>query len=918
MRDYAETVEVAEALGTDVSRGLDPAAVEASRRKTGENRLPQIKPRSLWEMFVASLNDKTLLILIGAAVLAILVELLQDRMNPAYEPHYLDGIAILCAVAIASLVTTLNEARAAKEFRNLSKVREDVEVKVLREGHVRKVSIHDLVVGDVVYFDQGDRFPADGRLLSGVDVQVDQSTLTGESVAVKKDADDLQILGGTTVTGGNGRMLVEAVGAQSEIGKLQLTLTESESGPTPLQERLGVLADRIGLFGLGAAILTFLALTISGFARGTVPMEVDLATAGQLLQFLIIAVTIIVVAVPEGLPLAVTISLAYSVRKMARDNNLVRKLESCETMGAATVVCSDKTGTLTRNRMTVVRARIGDESIEAPPAASDLTEPDRERFADVAAIDSTAFLETTDEGVEQYVGNPTECALLALISGWGFDWRQRRQESEVVHQFGFTSDRKRMSTLIRRSEGLMLLVKGAPEVVVERAGTLTRGDAEPRPLTEEDKAALLEVVQGYASNGQRTLALAYREIEAGREDDGAEALETELTLLGVVAIADPVRPEVREAIAHSREAGVEVKIVTGDNALTARAIGEEVGLLDENAVVMEGSEFREKSDEELLQVMDRLRILARSVPSDKHRLVNLLKRRGDVVAVTGDGTNDAPALHTADVGFSMGLTGTEVAKEASDIVILDDNFASIVSGILWGRSIFENIRKFLQFQLTVNVVALTTAFIAAVMGFGIPLNTVQLLWVNLIMDTMAALALATEQPGEELFHQPPHGRHAPLITRSMWINILAMGFIMVGLLFVVMKTDWLVPAGTSHGQALTFVFNAFVMMQVFNEINARSTRFDRSVFKRIGSSPLFIGVIAVTVVAQILIVQYGGAFFRTEPLSPDLWMRSVLIGASMLLVGGLVRALGRALPKAWLRDRQVSRLVQAEESPEAG
>lgn len=912
MQDFAETVELADALGTDISRGLDADAVEASRRRTGENRLPTIKARTLWAMFVGSLNDKTLLILIGAAFLALGVELAQAQMNPAYEPHYLDGIAILCAVAIASLVTTLNEARAAKEFRNLSKVREDVDVKVLREGHVRKVSIHDLVVGDIVYFDQGDKFPADGRLLTGVDVQVDQSTLTGESVTVSKGADDLQILGGTTVTGGNGRMLVEAVGASSEIGKLQLTLTETEDGPTPLQERLGALADRIGLFGLGAAILTFLALAISGFARGTVPMTLDLATAGELLQFLIIAVTIIVVAVPEGLPLAVTISLAYSVQKMAKDNNLVRKLESCETMGAATVICSDKTGTLTRNRMSVVEARIADASIDGPPSATDLGDADRERFADIASIDSTAFLETTDEGVEQYVGNPTECALLALAASWGVDWRLRRSDADVLHQFGFTSDRKRMSTLVRRQGGLTLLVKGAPEVLLERVTMLSQGDRDPRPIADEDRTSITQAVEAYASKGQRTLALAYRDVEAGREDDGADALETDLTLLGVVAIADPVRPEVRDAIVKSREAGVDVKIVTGDNALTARAIGEQVGLLDEDSVVMEGGEFREKSDEELFEVMDRLRILARSVPSDKHRLVNLLKQRGDVVAVTGDGTNDAPALHTADVGFSMGLTGTEVAKEASDIVILDDNFASIVGGIQWGRSIFENIRKFLQFQLTVNVVALTTAFVAAVMGFGIPLNTVQLLWVNLIMDTMAALALATEPPGEELFHQPPHGRHAPLITRSMWIHILVMGLVMVGVLFAAMKTDWIVPAGTSHGQALTFVFNAFVMMQIFNEINARSTRFDRGVFTRIGSSPLFIGVIVVTVIAQILIVQYGGGFFRTEPLGLDLWMRSVVIGASMLVVGALVRAIGRALPEDWLRDREVSRLAHVD------
>ena len=879
MRDFSATVTAAEALGTDVRTGLDDAAVNASRSKHGENRLPEIQPRSIWSMFVASLNDKTLWILIGAAVLSIGVEVAQTMMKTAHDPHYIDGIAILCAVAIASLVATLNEARAAKEFRLLNKVREDVEVKVLRAGHVRKISTFDLVVGDVVYFDQGDRLPADGKLLSGVDVQIDQSTLTGESVAVKKNEKDLNILGGTVVTAGNGRILVEAVGGQSEIGRLQLTLTEEEDDPTPLQERLGVLADRIGLFGLGAAILTFLALAISGFARGTIPFEASLDVGGQLLEFLIVAVTIIVVAVPEGLPLAVTISLAYSVRKMAKDKNLVRKLASCETMGAATVICSDKTGTLTRNRMSVVAGRFGDREVDHKPEKDALPDDARERFADIAAINSTAFLEDKD-GVEVYVGNPTECALLSLVAGWGVDWKTRRREADVVHQFGFTSDRKRMSTLVKREDGPMLLVKGAPEVILDR-------------VKDPDREATEKLIESYSSRGHRTLALAWRKIDAADIDSGPDNLEKDLEMLAVVAIADPVRPEVKAAIEKSRAAGVDVKIVTGDNAITARTIGEQVGLIDEEGIVMDGAEFREKSDEELTALLDQLRVLARSVPSDKHRLVNLLKERGDVVAVTGDGTNDAPALHAADVGFSMGLTGTEVAKEASDIVILDDNFASIVGGIQWGRSIFENIRKFLQFQLTVNVVALTTAFLAALLGFGIPLNTVQLLWVNLIMDTMAALALATEPPGEELFQQPPHGRHAPLITRQMWTSILFMGVIMVAVLFAVMQLDLLVPPGTSHAAKLTFVFNAFVMMQIFNELNARSTRFDRGILRHLEKSHLFLGVIVVTILLQIVIVQYGGAAFKTTPLSMDLWIRSVGIGASMLVVGFLLRTFGR-------------------------
>ncbi len=901
MHNLPETVAEAKQHNTPIEHGLSDDAVSKSRAQHGENRLPEAQQRSVWSMFLGALNDKTLLILIGAALLSIGVEVFQSQIRPDHVPHYIDGIAILGAVLIASLVTTLNEAKAAKQFRELSKVREDILAKVLRGGHVKQISIFELVVGDLVHFNSGDKLPADGALLRGVDVEVDQSTLTGESVPVAKGEEDRALRGGTTVTSGHGIMLVTAVGAKSEIGKLQLTLTETEEEPTPLQERLAVLADRIGYFGLGAAILTFLALSISAFSRGQLPLTLNLATGGQLLEFLIVAVTIVVVAVPEGLPLAVTISLAYSVSKMAKDNNLVRKLASCETMGAATVVCSDKTGTLTKNRMSLVAAHIDGRAFDQAPEKGALGDA-AAMVESISAINATAFLEHDENGVVQYVGNPTECALLAAIEQWGVDWKKVREDAEVVHLFGFTSDRKRMSTLIAQDGGHTLLVKGAPEVLLGRAeARLSQGQT--APLDDAARAEVLSAVERFSSEGHRTLGLAYRRWDGALpEDQSAEALEQSLVFLGVVAIADPVRPEVKDAIVACREAGVSVKIVTGDNKLTARSIGAQIGLVDDDSVILEGEAFREMSDEELQPILPKLAVLARSVPTDKFRLVNLLKAQGEVVAVTGDGTNDAPALHTADVGFSMGLTGTEVAKEASDIVILDDNFASIVGGILWGRSIFENIRKFLQFQLTVNVVALSTAFLAAVFGFGIPLNTVQLLWVNLIMDTMAALALATEPPTEALFHQPPHGRHAPLITKAMWAHIFLMGALMIAVLLLSMWTDWLVPKGTPQTVKLTFVFNTFVLMQVFNEINARSTRFDRGVFKGFFDNQLFLGVIVVSLVAQWAIIQFGGVVFRTTPLSAQLWGWSMAIGASMLLVGMAVRALGRSLPKSWFGE----------------
>jgi calcium-translocating P-type ATPase len=895
MREFSAARARARELGTDPRAGLSAEAVEASRRDHGENRLPDPETKSLAQIFLGSLADRTLLILIGAAILSLVVEIIRGQTEAGYEPHYIDGIAILVAVLIASGVTTLNDWQAARQFRALQRLRANVMVAVRREGKVREIPVSELVVGDLVLFDAGDKIHADGLLLAGAEVALDRSSLTGESEPVDKGEEDLELEGGSTVVSGSGTQLVTAVGTKSEIGKLQASLQDATETQTPLQERLGKLADRIGVVGLGAAILTFLALTLSGALRGTFELGFDMATGAKLLEFAIVAVTIIVVAVPEGLPLAVTISLAYSVRKMARDKNLVRTLASCETMGAATVVCSDKTGTLTENRMTVVAGWVGGQAVEtgAGLPASAFTEDAAERVREVVAIDATAHLEVDEDGRRKTVGNPTEGALLAWTEGWGDDWAQRRADADLVHRLGFSSDRKRMSTVIRDGDTTRILVKGAPEVLLERSTRLATSAGE-RPLDDAARDDARAAVERFSGRGMRSLALAYRDLpkDANLEDD--DALESELVLLAVVAIADPVRADVKDALDASRAAGVEVKLVTGDNRATARAIAEQVGLMGEGDVILEGPAFRAMSDAELDEVLPRLRVLARSVPSDKLRLVERLRAHGQVVAVTGDGTNDGPALRSADVGFAMGIAGTEVAKEASDIVLLDDNFASIVAAIQWGRSIFENVRKFLQFQLTVNVVALATAFLAAVLGFGLPLNTVQLLWVNLIMDTLAALALATEPPTPELLEQPPHGRHEPLITRAMATSIGFMGLIMLTCLLGSLLWEGWVPAGTTEGQRLTFVFNAFVFMQIFNEVNARSTRFDRGVWKGILHSPLFVSVIVVTVILQTLIVQLGGAFFRTTPLGPELWIYSVLLGALMLPAGMLMRALGRA------------------------
>ncbi len=883
---------MAQELGTPVPEGLDDAAVLRSREQGGENRLPPIQERSVWSMFVGALRDRTLLILVGAAFLSIIVDVLKSHLSSGSLAGGIDGAAILVAVLVAALVTTFNEARAAKQFRLLSKMRDDVVAKVERSGHVRQVSVFEVVMGDVVHFELGDRLCADGLLLEGVDVALDESMLTGESVPKQKSEEDLQLFGGTTVVEGAGRLLVTKVGALTEMGKLQLSLTEPRETPTPLQERLSKLADRIGVLGLSAAVFTFLGLFLSGFSRGTLPQTLDIDFVSQVLEYAVVAVTIVVVAVPEGLPLAVTISLAYSVRKMALDQNLVRTLASCETMGSATVVCSDKTGTLTKNRMSVVAGWFDGAIHDRIAVRGQVPEALIERIAEGASVNSTAFVEK-DEGGDQYLGNPTECALLVLVRDWGEDWKARRQAATVLHRFAFNSDRKRMSSLMGVGPGVhRLLVKGAPEVLLERSVSV-EGNQGPIPFDASLRRSAQEAERVFSSRGYRTLALAYREFVGEEAPNDVELAESSLTLVCLLAISDPLRSDAKEAVNACRKAGLDVKIVTGDHALTAQTIAKELGVLGDGDLILDGARFRQMSDEEVRIALKPLRILARSVPSDKLRLVQMLQGEGEVVAVTGDGTNDGPALASADVGFSMGLSGTEVAKEASDIVILDDNFRSIVAAVRWGRSIFENIRKFLQFQLTVNLVALSTAFLAAVFGYGIPLNTVQLLWVNLLMDTLAALALATEPPDPKLLDEPPYGRHAPLVTGSMGAHILVMGALMLVVLFMALMTDWFVPSHASEGVRRTFVFNCFVFLQLFNEINARATRFGQSVWRRILKSHLFLFVLVSTAFLQVLIVEFGGAFFRTEALTMELWVKSVLLGSLSLIFGAVLRFFGR-------------------------
>jgi Ca2+-transporting ATPase len=868
-------------------QGLRSEQVAERRVRFGSNHLQEIRGRSFLGLVRSALDDRTLIILMVAAAVVLALDLWRGA-------SLVEGLAIVAAIAVSAFVTSFNEWRAQAQFRSLQREQHDFEVRALRDGVIRRISAFDLVVDDVVELGAGDKVPADGRIATSRELQIDESTLTGESVPAPKHPDgDALARAGTLVTEGHGTMLITAVGDRTEYGRLRAELALDEA-PTPLQERLAKFADRMSLMAAVAAVAICAALVVPALLRGT--LGANGGVARELLNDLIIAVTIVVVAVPEGLPVAVTLSLAWSVRKLAKQGCLVRRLLACETMGSVDVICTDKTGTLTFNRQRVERLRLPDGEEWTGGQALPLWS--RTLLEEIAAVDSTAALVDGPQG-RTCVGSPTEGALLELVETLGGDWRKLRTEAQVVATFGFTSERKRMTTVVRRGDGWRVLVKGAPEIVLERCTrSLARGGA--RPLSPAERHDFERRAEAHGRAALRSVAFAYRDVPAELDAPTAE-LERDLVFVGLAGLGDPVRPETRDAIAACRSAGVEVKVVTGDGRLTAEAVARDVGLLDERAgdLVLEGADLRAKGDDEILALLPRLRVVARAVPSDKLRLVELLQRAGKVVAVTGDGTNDAPALRRADVGLAMGSSGTDIAREASDIVLKGDDFSAVVHALRSGRAIFDNIRKFIQFQLTVNLVALLFSFLAGLTGQGMPLTVVQLLWVNLIMDALAALALATEPPADDLLARAPKGRRAHLISPEMGVYIAALGTFMLTELLIVQhagaRFEWLRPV------LLTFLFNVFVFLQIGNLINARTTTFDAPALRGLFRSRAFLSIVALIVALQFVVVQYAGRWFGTQPLPPLAWLLSLAAVVAALGKGILVRRVSRALPADWPR-----------------
>ena len=864
--------------------GLTDQEVIASRQKYGENLLTPPKRPSIWKLYLEKFQDPVIRVLLVAAVFSLIISIIENE--------YAETIGIFFAIFLATGIGFYFEYDANKKFDLLNAVGEETPVTVIRNGKVKEIPRKEIVVGDIVILNTGDEIPADGTLVEAVSLQVNEANLTGE-LMVNKTTDPEHfddeatypsnaVMRGTTVTDGHGTMKVDRVGDATEIGKVARQSTEQSDEKTPLNIQLEKLANLIGKVGFTIATLTFVIFTgkdlYAYFTANTVETwEQWLQVAQIVLKYFMMAVTLIVVAVPEGLPMSVTLSLALNMRRMLKTNNLVRKMHACETMGAITVICTDKTGTLTQNLMQVHEAQV-DES-------------NPELVAESIAVNSTAFLEEKAEGEKPSgVGNPTEVALLLWLNGKGADYISLRENAHTVNQLTFSTERKYMATLVDSPvmNKRVLYIKGAPEIVMSKCS-----------LSDDKIKAYNEQLLAYQNKAMRTLGLAYRIIPEGKSEDCAELVaEGGMTFLGIFAISDPIRPDVPDAVKKCQSAGIGVKIVTGDTPGTATEIARQIGLWTENDTErnrITGTDFAALSDEEALERVLDIKVMSRARPMDKQRLVQLLQQKGAVVAVTGDGTNDAPALNHAQVGLSMG-TGTSVAKEASDITLLDDSFHSIATAVMWGRSLYKNIQRFIVFQLTINVVALLSVLLGAFFGSALPLTVTQMLWVNLIMDTFAAMALASISPSMDVMNEKPRKRTDFIISKAMQKNIFGTGICFLIVLMGLMAYMNNSAAGMDVHN-LTIFFTVFVMLQFWNLFNASVFGTNHSIFKDAGHALGMLSVALIILVGQILIVTFGGKVFRTEALSLIEWIYIIASTSIVLWIGEIWRAVKRISSK---------------------
>ncbi|KAK7312120.1 hypothetical protein VNO77_35730 [Canavalia gladiata] len=888
---------VAKAVRVSLQEGVNSLDVKHRQNIYGFNRLAEKPPRSFWMFVWDAMQDLTLIILMVCSLISVCVGISTE----GWPKGMYDGVGIILCIMLVVFVTSISDYKQSLQFKDLDKEKKNVSIQVVRDGKRQKVSIHDLVVGDIVHLSIGDIVPADGLFISGFGLLIDESSLSGESEAVNVDKQKPFLLSGTTVQDGSAKMLVTSVGMRTEWGRLMDTLNEGGDDETPLQVKLNGVATIIGKIGLGFALLTFLVLTGRFLWAKMARHEMtkwSLNDASKLLNFFATAVIIIVVAVPEGLPLAVTLSLAFAMKKLMNDKALVRHLSACETMGSAGCICTDKTGTLTTNHMVVDKIWICQQtkvikSGSGEVLKSSVSGPILELLMQSIFQNTGSEIVKGPDGKNKVMGTPTESALLEFGLLLGGDSKFYNQKYKIVKVEPFNSTRKKMSVLVALPGGTnkcRAFCKGASEIVLKMCDKVINADKISH-LNEQQRNSITEVINGFASEALRTLCIAVKDIEGSSEDDSIP--EDKYTLIAIIGIKDPVRPGVKEAVKTCLDAGITIRMVTGDNINTAKAIARECGILTDG-IAIEGPDFRNKTQREMEEIIPKIQVMARSLPLDKHTLVTHLRNDfNEVVAVTGDGTNDAPALHEADIGLAMGIAGTEVAKENADVIVMDDNFATIVNVARWGRAVYINIQKFVQFQLTVNVVALILNFVSACVSGSAPLTAVQMLWVNMIMDTLGALALATEPPHDGLMKKPPIGRNAKFITRVMWRNIIGQSIYQIIVLLVLKfrGTHILKLNGPDATTVLhTVIFNTFVFCQVFNEINSRDM--DKiNVFEGMFSSWIFLMVMAATICFQAIIVQYLGTFAQTIPLGPELWLTSVMIGAVSLIVAVILKCI---------------------------
>lgn len=886
MSDFIKTKdEVIKNYSSNVQTGLSDKQAKKNIEKFGTNSLTKKKADSLLKRIWDASTEPMLLMLIAAGLIALAVNII--RSFTGGKADYLECVGVFAAIALSVVISVVMEGRSAKAFDALSKINSNVIVKAVREGKTVKLNKDEIAVGDILILSAGDKIPADCRLVESTSLRVDESALTGESFPVKKDSEleitdektplaerANMIYSGTFITEGHCKAIVSSVGDSTEFGKIASELTGADKSSTPLQEKLARLGKTITIMGVCAAAIVFVAQLISFAVTKSLSFD-------SIMEAFITSIVLIVAAVPEGLPTIVAVSLSINIIKLSKQNALVKKMIASETIGCISVICSDKTGTLTENKMTV-------KSFYDTAWHKEANELSSEYLTHNICLNTTADI--GDKG--EFIGNPTECAMLNFFNASSKKtYKEERADHEILSAFPFSSELKHMTTISNVDGKIISYVKGSPECVLKMCN-----------ISAKRKDEIEEAIVSAEKKAMRVIAFAHKELDSMRdysEENEHNKLESEMVFDGVVAIADPIRADVYDAVKSCQSAGVGVKILTGDNIVTASAIADELHLLDNGGIAVEAKEVEEMSDDELSSKLDKISVIARSTPTVKMRVVKLLKAKGEVVAVTGDGINDAPALKNADVGIAMGISGTEVSKEASDIVLVDDSFTTIVKAVEWGRNIYENFKRFISFQLTVNIASVICVFVSVLLGLDEPFTALQLLWINIIMDGPPALTLGLEPNYSDLMSRKPTNRSENIISKEMFIKIFSTGIYM-SIVFLCQYRFNFLAAG--QNEMRTVLFTLFVLFQLFNAFNCRELH-SQTIFKHLFKNKLMLGVVSCTFVLQILIIQFAGAFFGTVPLALNMWLKIFALAFSVVVLSELVKAVIRIAQK--IKSKQI-------------